>query len=66
MLFNAARWRDFVDAVKNHADVTHAFIITDSDAVYQQVVSELPSQIESTQLYGDYLHTFQINVEVSS
>lgn len=64
VLFHVDSWREFVDAVVARSDeITHAFIVTDSDATFQQVVTELPSNVESTQLYGDYLRTFEINTK---
>jgi len=64
ILFNEELWRDFVEAVAKVKGLSHTFIVTDSKSVFQQVHSELPSHIEATQLYEDYLRTFRINTEV--
>ena len=61
ILFNIDAWRQFVEAVTERQDVTHTFIVTDSEAAFQQVYAELPTNVVSTQLYSDYLHTFEIN-----
>lgn len=61
ILFNVDAWREFADAVNERQDVTHAFIVTDSEAAFQQIYTELPTNVISTQLYSDYLHTFEIN-----
>jgi len=63
VLFDTDQWRGFVDEVAKRADLTHAFIVTDSEATFQQILSELPSNIGCTQLYEDYLRTFQINTK---
>ena len=64
VLFNADYWREFVDAVTTRsAAVEHIFVVTDSEAVMQQITSELPSGIDATQLYEDYLRTFEINTK---
>ena len=64
MLFDADKWRDFIDAILDRGkDITHAFIVTDSDAAFQQIGSALPSGVDGTQLYGDYLRTFEINTK---
>jgi adenine-specific DNA-methyltransferase len=62
VLFDIDAWRGFVDAVQSRPDATHAFVVTDSEAAFQQVVAELPTSIETRQLYTDYLHSFTINM----
>ena len=37
--------------------------MTDSAATFQQFLLEVPSHVDCTQLYGDYLRTFEINTE---
>ena len=64
VLFDADKWRDFIDAILDRGkDITHAFIVTDSDAAFQQIGTALPSGVDGTQLYGDYLRTFEINTK---
>lgn len=41
---------------------TVVFIITDSDAEYQQATERLPVGIETVQLYEDYLSNYTINI----
>jgi len=62
ILFNIDHWQEFVNEVKHSDTITHAFIITDSKVQYQQVVKHLPTNIETTMLYEDYLRNFQIGV----
>jgi adenine-specific DNA-methyltransferase len=61
VLFDTDQWREFVDEVSKRNDLTHIFVVTDSEAAFQQVVGELPRRLGRTQLYEDYLHNFQIN-----
>jgi adenine-specific DNA-methyltransferase len=63
VLFDVDDWRGFVEAVRARPDVTHAFVVTDSEAAFQQIASELPTNVTSTQLYSDYLHSFEINTQ---
>jgi adenine-specific DNA-methyltransferase len=64
ILFNIDQWREFIDAIVARGDeIKHAFIVTDADAAYQQILTELPTNVGRTQLYGDYLHTFEINTK---
>lgn len=63
VLFKTDGWREFVDAVTARTGVSHAFIVTDSESTFQQITVELPSNIACTQLYGDYLRSFEINTK---
>ena len=65
VLFDIDDWRNFVDAVRENGSVRHAFIVTDSEAAYQQIASELVG-VETTRLYEDYLHSFEINTAGAS
>lgn len=64
VLFDVELWRSFTTEVWSRPELTHVFIVTESSSVFQQVVSELPSGVEATHLYEDYLRTFEINTEV--
>jgi adenine-specific DNA-methyltransferase len=61
VLFDVSYWRTFADALAARPDVTHAFIVTDSLAQYQQIVSELPPTVEASMLWDDYLRGFELN-----
>jgi adenine-specific DNA-methyltransferase len=61
ILFDIEKWQDFAYALDDRPDVTHAFIVTDSTAQYQQVVAALPPAVETTMLYEDYLRNFEVN-----
>ncbi len=58
VLFDVTAWRAFVDLIDSRPDVTHAFIVTDSLAQYQQISIELPASIEVSMLWDDYLQAF--------
>jgi adenine-specific DNA-methyltransferase len=62
VLFDINHWSPFVEALRDRAEVTHVFIVTDSIAQYQQVVAELPPTVETSMLYEDYLRNFEINM----
>ena len=66
ILFDTDRWREFVDAIVARSDtVNHAFVVTDSESTFQQILLELPSSVPSTQLYSDYLRTFEVNTKAA-
>lgn len=62
VLFDPQHWASFVQVVAERGDaVCHAFVVTDSTSVFQQVIAELPPWVASTMLYEDYISTFAIN-----
>lgn len=61
VLFETDEWREFVDAAKARPDISHIFIVSDSESAFQQIASEVPSGVVATRLYDDYIRTFQIN-----
>ena len=61
VLFRADVWPGFVEAVRASDTARVAFIVTDSDAVFQQVAAELPDEVEPVRLYESYLTSFTIN-----
>lgn len=66
ILFDADAWPGFVEAVRAADDLRHAFVVTDSDAVFQRVVAELPDTATPVRLYESYLRSFAINTGVRS
>jgi adenine-specific DNA-methyltransferase len=64
VLFDSNKWRDFVDAVvAREGAIRRVYVLTDSTAAFQQIASELPTGVDATQLYDDYLHTFELNTK---
>ena len=52
---------EFLAAVKDKPGLSHAFIITDDDSLFEAIVAELPDSIEPVRLYDAYLRNFEIN-----
>src|SRR5690606_37647956 len=50
VLFNPAEYRSFSTALDERDNVTHAFVVTDSYAQFQQIVTELPAQVKTFML----------------
>ena len=48
----------FVKAIKNAKDVRVAFIVTDDDRRFQNIVRRLPDHVEPVRLYESYLTNF--------
>lgn len=61
VLFDANEWPAYRSAVRNASSHTHAFIVTDSEAILQRVVAELPVDVQCFRLYESYLTSFAVN-----
>jgi adenine-specific DNA-methyltransferase len=59
VLFNADRWRTFVEKLPDTA--TTVFVVTDSASTFAGVAAELPAHLDVVRLYENYLSTFAIN-----
>ena len=60
VLVDEAAYRDFVNALQNRDDITHVFLITDSEDAFHDMASGI-SAPSCIQLYRDYLENFMIN-----
>ena len=59
VLFNPDRWRTFVEKLPETASTV--FIVTDSQAIFAGIASELPGVLDVVRLYENYLATFATN-----
>ena len=50
----------FIKAVEAQDDLTHAFIVTDEDRLFEAMVRQLPEHVEPVRLYSSYLRNFEI------
>ena len=61
ILFKEAKFQKFRIALKDHPEVTHVWMVTDSEEAYAEMRSDLPKNIQTSMLYHDYLKNFEIN-----
>lgn len=61
VLFREDRYRAFAAALAERTDLTHVWIVTDSQAAYAEIRSSLPRDLRVGMLYRDYLRNFRIN-----
>lgn len=61
VLSNLDKTDKFAEAVAGNTGVTHVFIITDEDRLFEAVVRELPANVECVRLYDDYIRNFEID-----
>jgi adenine-specific DNA-methyltransferase len=60
VLVDETQFADFADVLASRIDVTHAFLVTDSEEAFQEMAGQLTAA-NVIQLYRDYLENFVIN-----
>jgi adenine-specific DNA-methyltransferase len=50
----------FIEAVEAQEGLSHAFIVTDEDRLFEALVRLLPEHVEPVRLYSSYLRNFEI------
>lgn len=50
----------FIQAINAQEGLTHAFIVTDEDRLFEATVRQLPEHVDSVRLYSSYLRNFEI------
>lgn len=65
VLLDEDRFRDFEKALALRRDITHIWLVTDSEPAFARMRQRLPAGIRVGMLYRDYLRNFQVNVEGS-
>ena len=50
----------FIKAVEAQEGLTHAFIVTDEDRLFEAMVRQLPEHVEPQRLYSSYMRNFEI------
>lgn len=64
VLLEEARFGAFARSIERRRDLTHVFLVTDSEDAFQEMVAGLPAatrSVQPVQLYRDYLENFLIN-----
>lgn len=61
VLMQETRFKDFVRHVDERSDITHVFVVTNSQDTVYKLRHEWPA-LRVVQLYKDYLENFRINV----
>lgn len=61
VLFDEAAFRKLRKALEKRADVTHVWIVTDSEDAFAEMRAALPQRTIVSMLYRDYLRNFRIN-----
>lgn len=53
---------EFLQAMSESTTVSHAFIVTDEDRVFEALVRDLPGHVEPVRLYDSYIRNFTQDV----
>lgn len=61
VLFQESSFRKLRKAIESRPDITHVWIVTDSEDAFAEMRSALPSKLRTSMLYRDYLRNFKIN-----
>lgn len=59
VLIRESRFRQFLAALSERTDVSHVWLVTDSDQAFAEMRSMLPRQLRVSMLYRDYLRSFR-------
>lgn len=65
VLMKESLFFEFKAEITNHKDLTHVFIVTDSEEAYRDMCLQLPSKFKTKMLYRSYLENFRINIAQS-
>jgi adenine-specific DNA-methyltransferase len=61
ILLKESRFRMFKEALLKRPDVTHVWLVTDSEEAFAEMRSALPKEVNTSMLYRDYLGSFKTN-----
>ena len=65
VLLDEDRIRPFVHALKDRKDITHVWLVTDSDVAFVRMSERIPGDRQIGMLYRDYLRNFRVNIEAA-
>lgn len=61
VLIDPDKATQFMAEIEMKSSLTHAYVVTDNSAVYQQLAQTIGDEVETVQLYESYLTNFRIN-----
>lgn len=61
VLFREEKFRKFLKAIANRDELTHVWIVTDSEDAFAEMRAALHPRLITSMLYRDYLRNFRIN-----
>jgi len=61
VLLDERAYQEFAEKIAERQDIRIAFLVTDSEASFREMLAEMPNHVECRQLYKSYLENFRIN-----
>lgn len=61
ILLQEQKFKNFYKQVKERPDLTHIWVVTDSEDAFSEMRAMLPAHLITSMLYRDYLRNFRIN-----
>ena len=65
VLLNEDDFRSFLSRLEQRRDITHVWLVTDSEGAFARMREQVPGNRTVGMLYRDYLRNFRINAEVA-
>lgn len=62
ILLDESQFAAFKKALKERSNITHVFLVTDSEEAYRDMCGNLPPNLQFKMLYHSYLENFRINI----
>lgn len=66
VLIKETAFTPFLRELESRPDVTHVFLVTDSEQSYREMLAKLPRKFTTRMLYKSYLENFRINSEAGA
>jgi adenine-specific DNA-methyltransferase len=63
VLLKERYFSEFRAAIAKRPDITHVFLVTDSEEAYREMSAEIAGERETFMLYKNYLDNFRLNIE---
>jgi adenine-specific DNA-methyltransferase len=63
VLMDETAFAEFKRAIQGRTDLTHVFLVTDSERAFREMITDLPEIPHTRMLYKSYLDNFRINTE---
>jgi len=61
VLIKEEHFAEFKRKLNQRSDITHVFLVTDSEEAFREMIAKLPSSLKTKMLYKSYLENFRIN-----
>jgi adenine-specific DNA-methyltransferase len=65
VLLDEDRFREFRSLLTDHPQITHVWLVTDSEAAFARMRDGIGAEHRVGMLYRDYLRNFQVNIDSS-